>query len=667
MSGYVSDAGLSSPPFMRLSALLRAALPVLTVAAATVVASVLQVVFHETWFTYVYLVPVGVVGYFGSRAQGLLTVLLAVVSAYYVTLPPTFSFEYSPEGVPAAVLFTLVGVATALGGNYIRRLEDRQAKLLAQEQAVRIEAEASRKRQELLVEAGTRLAYTLEYSKTLSNVARVAVPAIADWCAFDLTQEDGTLDRIVVMHANPDKRALADELRRYPPDPGLPGGAARVVGTGRSQFYPKVTDDMLVGTARDEEHLALLRRMDLVSVIMVPLVARGRTLGALTLASAESGRRYGDEDLAFAEELARRAALFVDNARLYDREHRIAITLQAAFLPISLPQLPGIQLHAAYLPGSTEAEVGGDWYDAFQLADGRIALSIGDVMGRGLRAAASMGLIRQTIRAGAHERDEAAAILARASRLLRLSGVDTMATALVGILDLASPTFTHASAGHPPPLLGTPGGPVTPLTSGGPPLGVGRSVVEPAESKIILPAGSLLVLYTDGLIEYGRNPLEGEARLADAIRAELTSASSDPAEAILQRVLGNSTRHDDVAILTVSVAPHPLKDLGLNLPAIPSSLPLVRQAVHQLATNLGLEPDRTAALQIAVGEAVNNVVEHAYGVTPGFIRIRAGQEANEVVVEVQDSGRWRRHRVDGGGRGLKIMRSLVDRVHIATT
>jgi PAS domain S-box-containing protein len=191
------------------------------------------------------------------------------------------------------------------------------------------EAEGRRERKRaaealrFLSEASAELTSSLDYRATLARVARLAVPQLADWCAVDVREEDGSTHQLAVEHENPEKVAWAHELQqRYPPDADAPRGVAEVLRSGRSEFYPEVTDEMLVGAARDPEHLRLMRRMSFTSAMIVPLVARGRTLGAITLVSAESGRRYERADLELAKELARRAALAVDNARLYDEAQK---------------------------------------------------------------------------------------------------------------------------------------------------------------------------------------------------------------------------------------------------------------------------------------------------------------------------------------------------------
>src|SRR5258706_6009643 len=203
---------------------------------------------------------------------------------------------------------------------------------MAREQVARAAAEGSQRRFASLVEVSVAFAATLDYQATLQSVARLAVPYIADWCAIDVVAEDGVPQRLAVAHVDPAKVEWAYELRRrYPPDPAAPTGVFNVLRTGRPELYPDISDAMLAAAARDDDHLQILRTVGFTSAIIAPLVARGRTLGAITLVSAESGRRYDSDDLALAEAFAQRAALAVDNARLYQEAHeqrtRLATTL----------------------------------------------------------------------------------------------------------------------------------------------------------------------------------------------------------------------------------------------------------------------------------------------------------------------------------------------------
>ena len=206
-----------------------------------------------------------------------------------------------------------------------KRAEEARSQLLAQEQAARAEAEEAQRHLTFVAEASTVLASSLDYQATLASVARLVVPHLADWCVVDVVKGDGSLDRLAVVHQDPEKVALAYELQeRYPPDPDVPRGVPQVLRIGQSEIASEIPESLLDEAARDVEHRELIRELGLKSYMIVPLAARGQMLGAITLVTAESGRRYEQSDLELAEDLARRAALAVDNARLYDKAQKEA-------------------------------------------------------------------------------------------------------------------------------------------------------------------------------------------------------------------------------------------------------------------------------------------------------------------------------------------------------
>ena len=251
-----------------------------------------------------------------------------------------------------------------------------------------------------LADASELLAGILDPDAALAELADLSVPRIADWCGIELVEDDGTLRNVAVAHADPDRVRLAAELRSsYPIDPEAATGVPNVIRTGRSELYSEIDEEMLARSAQDAEHLRIMRELGLVSVMIVPLVARGRSIGAVSFVAAESGRRYDEHDLELAEDLARRAALAIDNSMLFKREHEAAVVLQRSLLPQSLPELEGIDLAARYEPAAPGLEVGGDWYEVVALDDGTVAITIGDVAGRGIRAASIMGRMRPALRA----------------------------------------------------------------------------------------------------------------------------------------------------------------------------------------------------------------------------------------------------------------------------
>jgi serine phosphatase RsbU (regulator of sigma subunit) len=305
---------------------------------------------------------------------------------------------------------------------------------------------------------------------------------------------------------------------------------------------------LLEAAALDEEQIQLVRDLGMHSVMVVPLTARDRTLGAMTFVWAESERQYTTRELELAEELGRRAGLALDHARLFAREHRTAETLQRALLPATLPELPGFELAVRYLPSDARDHAGGDWYDAFGLPDGRFGIVIGDVGGRGMDAAATMGQIRISLRAYALKGADPAAVVDDLHALVDASGgAITFATLMYVRLDPATGACELATAGHLPPLLvGADGGASYVDTPRCPPLGF--SGAGPCTlARFAVGPGETLWLYTDGLVESRRRPIDtGLDALADAAgRAEgELGAIADHLLATLP-----ASRDDDIALL----------------------------------------------------------------------------------------------------------------------
>jgi PAS domain S-box-containing protein len=261
---------------------------------------------------------------------------------------------------------------------------------------------------------------------------------------------------------------------------------------------------------------------------------------------------FGRKGVALLEELAARASVAIENAHLYEREHRVAMTLQRAMLPAVLPEVEGLEFDAVYFPGATEAEIGGDWYDAIALPDGRVAVSIGDVTGRGLTAAVIMGRMRQAIETLAMYESDPVRLLDAADGVLRRAHPDAIVTALVGVVDPAARTMAYATAGHPTPIVRAPDGTIRQLAGRGLPLGL-RDGPQPAAITEVLPPSSLVVFFTDGLVESTRDIDEGERRVFAALRDDAVAGGRAPAAALVARVLDDGVR-DDVAVLTVRVS-----------------------------------------------------------------------------------------------------------------
>ena len=422
----------------------------------------------------------------------------------------------------------------------------------ALERAGRFEAEQLiAERQSFLAEAGELLAQSLDPDATLQQLASLAVRHIADWCAVDVIEENGSLRSVAVAHVDEAQVQLARELReRYPVDPRSDTGVPNVIRTGTAELYTEIPDELLVASAKDQEHERLLRELGLKSGMVVPLRARGRVSGAISFVASDPERRYGEDDLAFAEDLARRAALAVDNARLFTRERHAAVALQRSLLPDQLPRVNGgIEFDARYHPAALE--VGGDWYEMVAIDDGTVAVTIGDVAGRGIAAASIMGRIRPALRAYVLDGHNPGEAVMRLDRLMKEQAPPVMATVFHLSYDPQTTRASYVRAGHPPALMRLPNGAVVELAGvGPPPLGIleGGDFVE---HVVDIPPGSLLLLYTDGLIE--RRDIDLTRSLA-RLKASLAEAPTGATECLdwIEEQLEADEIPDDVAMLTMS-------------------------------------------------------------------------------------------------------------------
>jgi PAS domain S-box-containing protein len=374
-------------------------------------------------------------------------------------------------------------------------------------------------RQRFLAEAGQLLASSLDYEATLERVARMIVPRLADWCGIDMLDEQGELVHVAVAHVDPAKVQMAHDLSaKYPPDMDAPGGVAGIMRGGPAEVYREIPDELLVQGAQDEEHLRIIRELGMRSAMAVPMRLGSETLGVITLVAAESGRTYDDDDLAFAEDLALRAAAAVQNARLYEAQERVAHTLQASLLPDRLPDLPGWELHAAYQAGERGADVGGDFYDILPVETGHLVV-LGDVTGKGIEAAALTSLVRHSARMAARFDPRPSRVLALVNQVLREQSRLSLVTAVCALVedDGAHARVTVASAGHPLPLRRRPGEPPEPLGHHGVLLGV-AGAEDWRETTVSLDPGDTLLFYTDGVTETpGDAARFGELRLQEAM------------------------------------------------------------------------------------------------------------------------------------------------------
>jgi serine phosphatase RsbU (regulator of sigma subunit) len=285
---------------------------------------------------------------------------------------------------------------------------------------------------------------------------------------------------------------------------------------------------------------------------MVPMIARGSSIGVITLAFADETRRYNEDDVAVAQELASRASIAIENAEAFEAQRELASELQHVLLPTDIPKLEDVLISTYYQPAESASRIGGDWYDAFRIDAHRLAFAVGDVAGHGTQAALVMGEMRQVMRGGLLEGETPLGALRRANQHLLTHRRDIHVTALLAVLDTRTHVLTYANAGHPPLIIRHPDGSIAEFVPHGFPLGIGAEF-DPGMTDVSLAAGSGIVFYTDGLIETRADLLTGLQTLK-AVVADLPRFDRGSAAEIAARILQDRTHQDDVAVMTVLAA-----------------------------------------------------------------------------------------------------------------
>ena len=522
-------------------------------------------------------------------------------------------------------------------------------------------------RESYLSTVSERLAASIDIATTLESVTDLVVPRLGDWCQIDLTDEDGRFTPAAVRSIRPAKTELLRTLVGRPVEADMQSALERIVARGEPVVIRNAS--AFATTLPNVRDRAVYRQVAAAAAIVVPLATGDAGIGTLSLVF-ETDRTISHDDVSFARDLARRAALSLEHARLYERERATADALQRAMLPAQLPQLDHVRFSASYSAASESQRVGGDFYDAFALPDGRVALTIGDVTGHGLEAAVIMGEIRQALRAAAFERAEPSAILDRASRLLVASGRTVFVTAIFGALDMQTGHFSYSTAGHPAPLLFD-GTQVIKLASSGLPIGLRED--DGVDFTLNLHAPCTLTLFTDGLMEFGRDLDDGERRIESAIAALAGGGIEQLAAAIRQRVLGAEEATDDIAILTASIDRFPAETTGdlrewRFLSSDARAAGLARREIGELVARR--LPDEQYAAELAFGELIANAVRHA----PGPIVARCAIDPDgSATIELEDAGPGfapvfaDAHVFAEHGRGLQLLHRLSSDVRVETS
>ncbi|MFC9604988.1 SpoIIE family protein phosphatase [Streptomyces niveus] len=543
------------------------------------------------------------------------------------------------------------------------------------------EEHRARNRLALLNEASVRIGTTLDLTLSAQELADVSVPRLADFVTVDLLPsiEDGEdlragplsspvrLRRVAcrsVLEGCPEAVVAQGALAVYPK--GSP--AAECLSTGRP-LIREVTPAALASWEKNApERAERVRKYGFHSVLAVPMRARGITLGAVTFSRHRRPEPFEQDDLLLAEEITARAAVCIDNARRYGRERRTSLTLQSSFLPGRPPRQAAVEIASRYLPASARAGVGGDWFDVIPLSGARVALVVGDVVGHGIQASAAMGRLRTAVRTLAdvdlppdelltHLDDLVIRLSAEADSADVPSG-DIGATMLYVVYDPVTRRCTLARAGHPVPALMTPDGTVEFLdVPAGPPLGVGGLPFE--TTHLELPVGSVLTLYTNGLVEArDREPEEGADTLREVL-ARPAESLEERCDTVLRTLLPDPDRPaDDVALLMARTRAMDAAHVATwDVPHEAAAVAKVRKDACRQLDAWGLE-DAVFITELVVSELVTNAIR--YGDAP--IRLRLIRDRN-LIIEVADGSstapHLRRARVsDEGGRGLLLVAQL---------
>jgi anti-sigma regulatory factor (Ser/Thr protein kinase) len=476
---------------------------------------------------------------------------------------------------------------------------------------------------------------------------RISEILSSDTAAILLLDETGTM-----LHARAAK-GIEEEVEQGVKIPVGRGFAGRIAAERRPTFIEDVDHADILNP--------ILREKGIRSLLGVPLLVEQRVLGVLHVGSLVP-RRFTGEEAALLQLAADRAAIAIEHATRYE-QRQLAELLQRRLLPDRLEQLGGLQLASRYLPASRES-LGGDWYDAFSIGNGLVVAAIGDVVGHGIPAAAVMAQLRTALRAYAVEGHAPGQVLELVNRLMTGLGPRAMTTLAFAVIDSERAQMELVVAGHPPPLLIGPAGETSFLdATGGIPLGVSEFARYESETFAFEP-GTTLLLYTDGLVETRTESIDaGLARLREL------AVGSGGVEALCGKLVARlvpSERPDDVAMLAARLEPVPER-LNGRWPAERSVLAAVRQLLRRWLEKRGASADEVYDIVVACQGACANAVEHAYRPGRHSFELDATYDGGRVRVTIRDCGQWRPPRGTHRGRGMMMMRRLMDSVDIEHT
>ncbi len=484
------------------------------------------------------------------------------VFAGFLVLPPIIAS--AATSVRATVL--VAGYCVALGfmsiffhgdlaawRTFLRELLIVLAALLSVWNAMRREDLVAAARGGAMLAGGlTPLDNALEQSSVVDAVTQMAVPALAELAIVDLIGSDGSIGAVAVEAADPNlARKISGSRRTRRIQRGASQAMAEVIASGELRYYTHMTDAAMREIAIDAGHLEVVRATRPRSTLIVPLKSRGMTIGTLTLVSLLDDDRYGKGEIAMAQELAQRAAVALSNAKLHDEQAHLARALQRALMPGAMPTIDGLEIAARFRP--VAGEIGGDFYDIFQIGEDRWKAAIGDACGKGPEAAALTSMMRDTLRAAALRGDSPSETLQLLNAALRDTGDGGFCTASCVRLDVRSGVdLVVCNGGHPPPLILRRDGSIEPAGPSGTLLGV-YDEIDLVDTSVALKKGDLLLLYTDGLFDVSANS-PGEADPVKRMLARCKGMSAEATAAAMEEAAIEGQRgrlQDDIAIVVL--------------------------------------------------------------------------------------------------------------------
>jgi GAF domain-containing protein/anti-sigma regulatory factor (Ser/Thr protein kinase) len=472
-----------------------------------------------------------------------------------------------------------------------------------------------------------------------------------------------SVDTVAILLLDPDTDQLVARAAKGVEEE-VEQGVRIPIGLG---FAGRIANERVAIFIADVDHAdilnPILREKGIRSLLGVPLIVEGDLIGVLHVGSL-TPRVFTTRDVAVLQFAAARAGPGIERARLFsalEREHRVAMLLQRSLLPRRLIEVVGVAAAARYLPASDE--VGGDWYDVFELPHGEVGVAIGDVVGHGVRAAALMGQLRTALHAYAISEWSPARTLERLDRFIQGMGEFAMATCAYAVFDPESNELRIANAGHLPPLIVGNGEARLVELAPAAPLGA-FMYGSVSDHEMALAEGETLVFYTDGLIERRGVPLsESMQKLCELLGT--AQSGEEVCRLAFERLVPAQGLRDDVAMVTIENLVVP-KELKLRMPADSRILTDVRRSMRRWMRSQGADEQTIADVTLAVSEACANAIEHAYSPAPAEFELRVSRQDGTVTATVGDVGRWREPRGEHRGRGLTIIGAVMDEVDVAS-